>query len=86
VQHKLLMMTGRLLLLILPIVLACKPMTKKREIHEADVIVYGGTSAAIVAAVQIVRMQKSVIVVSLMPTSEDSRQVDWAGQIRAKRK
>jgi hypothetical protein len=64
VQHKLLMMTGRLLLLILPIVLACKPMTKKREIHEADVIVYGGTSAAIVAAVQIVRMQKSVIVVS----------------------
>jgi hypothetical protein len=34
------------------------------EIHRADVIVYGGTSSAITAAVEVVRMGKSVIVVS----------------------
>jgi len=32
--------------------------------YEADIIVYGGTSAAVTAAVQAVRMEKSVIVVS----------------------
>ena len=32
--------------------------------READIIIYGGTSAAIVAAVQAIRMGKSVIVVS----------------------
>ena len=34
------------------------------EIHEADIIIYGGTSAAITAAVQAKRLGKSVIVVS----------------------
>ena len=32
--------------------------------HEADIIIYGGTSAAVTAAVQAIRMNKSVIMVS----------------------
>lgn len=34
------------------------------NMHEADVIIYGGTSAAVTAAVQVARMGKSVIMVS----------------------
>ncbi len=34
------------------------------EIHQADVIIYGGTAAAVTAAVQVIRMGKSVIMVS----------------------
>src|SRR5665648_551803 len=34
------------------------------ETYKADVIVYGGTSSAVTAAVQVVRMGKSVIIVS----------------------
>ncbi|MEK6481677.1 FAD-dependent oxidoreductase [Catalinimonas sp. 4WD22] len=34
------------------------------ETHSADVIIYGGTSAAVTAAVQVARMGKSVIMVS----------------------
>ncbi len=33
-------------------------------IHEADVIIYGGTSASVIAAVQVKKMGSSVIVVS----------------------
>lgn len=36
----------------------------KKNVYRADVIVYGGTSAAVMAAVQVKRMGKSVIVVS----------------------
>ncbi|QNL49278.1 FAD-dependent oxidoreductase [Olivibacter sp. SDN3] len=36
----------------------------KGEIHEADVIIYGGTSAAVTAAVQVKRSGKTVLVVS----------------------
>lgn len=39
-------------------------LEEEKEIREADVIIYGGTSAAITAAVQVIRMGKSVIVVS----------------------
>ncbi|MEZ5043997.1 MAG: FAD-dependent oxidoreductase [Saprospiraceae bacterium] len=42
----------------------CTPETAPTEAFEADVIIYGGTSAAVVAAVQVVKMNKSVIVVS----------------------
>ncbi|TCC87933.1 FAD-dependent oxidoreductase [Pedobacter frigiditerrae] len=35
-----------------------------QEIHRADIVIYGGTSAAIMAAVQSVRLGKSVVVVS----------------------
>lgn len=34
------------------------------NVHQADVIIYGGTSAAVTAAVQVARMGKSVIMVS----------------------
>lgn len=36
----------------------------KAQVYKADVIIYGGTSAAIIAAVQVKKMGKSVIVVS----------------------
>ena len=35
-----------------------------RSTHEYDVVIYGGTSAAVTAAVQVKRMGKSVIIVS----------------------
>lgn len=38
--------------------------TKSQEVYNADVIIYGGTSAAVSAAVQVSRMGKSVIMVS----------------------
>ncbi|GMQ31656.1 FAD-dependent oxidoreductase [Algoriphagus confluentis] len=38
--------------------------TTKEEINEADIIIYGGTSSAVTAAVQAKKMGKSVIVVS----------------------
>ena len=33
-------------------------------VYEADVIIYGGTSSAVIAAIQVAKMGKSVIVVS----------------------
>ncbi|MBP8156390.1 MAG: FAD-dependent oxidoreductase, partial [Leadbetterella sp.] len=39
-------------------------ITIKGSVHSADVIIYGGTSAAITAAVQVKKMGKSVIIVS----------------------
>lgn len=41
----------------------CKTKNSSHE-YQADVIVYGGTSAAVTTAVQLVRMGKSVIIVS----------------------
>lgn len=38
--------------------------SKQRNNDEADVVIYGGTSAAIIAAVQVIKMGKTVIVVS----------------------
>src|SRR5690606_39663137 len=37
---------------------------RAEEVYRADVIVYGGTSAAVIAAVEVARSGKSVIVVS----------------------
>ena len=37
---------------------------EKSAVHEADVVIYGGTSAAITAAVQVKNMGRSVIIVS----------------------
>jgi len=42
----------------------CVTQTWKREVHEADIVIYGGTSAAVIAAVQSKQMGKSVIIVS----------------------
>ena len=54
----------KLLLIILTLlnIYACSP--KQQEGEEADIIIYGGTSAAITAAVQAKKSGKSVIVVS----------------------
>ncbi|MFC5624953.1 FAD-dependent oxidoreductase [Algoriphagus winogradskyi] len=49
-------------LLIILILFSCKPENTSE--FEADIIIYGGTSAAITAAVQAKKMGKSVIVVS----------------------
>jgi len=51
----------KLTLIALLLVFGCQ---KDPNIYEADVIIYGGTSAAVTTAVQVVRMGKSVIVVS----------------------
>lgn len=54
--------------LILPICVVFSLTTNvsaENNVHyEADVIIYGGTSAAIISAVQVVRMGKSVLVIS----------------------
>lgn len=50
------------LLLCVLLLNSCSTATSPQE--SADVIIYGGTSAAITAAVQVVRMNKSVIIVS----------------------
>jgi hypothetical protein len=43
---------------------ACKSTPAEEGIITADVIVYGGTSAAVTTAVQVIRMGKSVVMVS----------------------
>lgn len=40
------------------------PSSEKDSVLEADVVIYGGTSAAVTTAVQVVRMGKSAIIVS----------------------
>ena len=42
----------------------CVTQTWRRQVHEADIVIYGGTSAAVIAAVQSKQMGKSVIIVS----------------------
>lgn len=45
-------------------VFSCTPKPSGAEETDADIVVYGGTSAAVVAAIQAAKMNKSVIVVS----------------------
>ncbi len=52
------------MLLFLGITVSCTPKNNSSGDYDADVIVYGGTSAAVTAAVQVAQMGKSVIVVS----------------------
>ncbi len=56
-------------LFLLTLLTHCSESTSEQadsneNIYEADVIIYGGTSAAVTAAVQVARMGKSVIMVS----------------------
>lgn len=51
-------------LLIATLIFGCKTPPKTENSFEADVIIYGGTSGAITAAVEVVQSGKSVIVVS----------------------
>ena len=46
------------------LLLGCNSIQQQQSVLEADLIIYGGTSAAIAAAVQAKKMGKSVIVVS----------------------
>ena len=57
-------MKFKLFILALLIVVGCTEQPRDSNKFEADVIVYGGTSAAVATAVQVARMGKSVIVVS----------------------
>ena len=50
-----------LLILLLP---SCNPNDHNNYFFEADVVVYGGTSAAVIAAVEVAQSGKSVILVS----------------------
>ena len=50
-------------ILILCAMLTACTSTKKQDTIDADVVIYGGTSAAISTAVQLVRMDKSVLIV-----------------------
>ena len=50
------------ILTILVFNFSCKN-TDSTKLIQADVVIYGGTSAAITAAVQLARMDKSVIIV-----------------------
>ncbi|HDS07428.1 MAG TPA: FAD-dependent oxidoreductase [Bacteroides sp.] len=50
------------IILLMVLVLGCRPPVGHQE--EYDLVIYGGTSAGIVAAVQAVRMEKSVLVVN----------------------
>ena len=58
------------LLLLSFLIVSCQPQSETKEVtsaeitYQADIIIYGGTSAAITAAVQAKKMGKSVIVVS----------------------
>lgn len=49
--------------LLMPLLFGCHSKTAE-NIFEADIIIYGGTAAAITAAVQVVKMGKTVLVVS----------------------
>lgn len=51
------------LLLIFPILFGMQPHGNNQT-ETADVIIYGGTAAAVIAAVQVKAMGKSVIVIS----------------------
>ena len=57
-------MKFKLFILALLIAAGCTEQPRDSNKFEADVIVYGGTSAAVATAVQVARMGKSVIVVS----------------------
>ena len=48
------------------VLLALPQLFSQSKSQEADIVIYGGTSAAITAAVQSKRMGRSVIIVSLM--------------------
>jgi hypothetical protein len=55
-------------LVILPVILlgyhSCQPGRPSSETYSADIIIYGGTAPAVIAAVQAVQMGRSVLVVS----------------------
>src|SRR5690554_1974490 len=61
-MKKIIKMKNWLAILFLAFTIACSPTEEQEEVN--DVVIYGGTSAAISAAVQAKRMGKSVIIIS----------------------
>jgi hypothetical protein len=57
-------MKSKLFIISLFLFAGCSKSINNDNLYQAEVIVYGGTSAAITTAVQLAKMQKSVIVVS----------------------
>src|SRR5215217_1727813 len=57
-------MRNKLAVLVLSVTLLASPAWSQKKIYDADIIIYGGTSAAITAGVQAVKLGKSVIIVS----------------------
>jgi hypothetical protein len=57
-------MKSKLFIISLFLFAGCSKSINNDNLYQAEVIVYGGTSAAISTAVQLAKMQKSVIVVS----------------------
>jgi hypothetical protein len=51
-------------LLFALIIIATHTYAENKKAYQADVIIYGGTSAAIISAVQVLKLGKSVIIVS----------------------
>ncbi len=51
------------LLLMLVLISGCATVPDAPEIHDHDIVVYGGTSGGVIAAVQAARMGKSVVLV-----------------------
>lgn len=58
------MKTKNLLSILLAATILFSSFSPQKAVRKADVIIYGGTSAAIIAAVQVKKMGKTVIVVS----------------------
>jgi hypothetical protein len=58
---KILFQTFVIAILIIVGNISCNPET---SVFDSDVVIYGGTSSAVIAAVQIVKMNKTVIIVS----------------------
>ncbi len=56
-------MTRALTLLIVTTLFAFTPRLAAKETHEHDIVIYGGTCAAVIAAVQAKKMDKSVTIV-----------------------
>ena len=54
----------KLFLIALVLIIGCTEPQKDPNGFEADVIVYGGTSAAVITAVQVAKDGRSVIIVS----------------------
>ena len=58
------MLMKKIILLLVVFITATHTYAFKNKPYEADVIIYGGTSAAIISAVQVVKLGKTVIIVS----------------------
>ncbi|MFA4866571.1 MAG: FAD-dependent oxidoreductase [Pedobacter sp.] len=57
-------MRNKLAALVLSVTLLASPAWSQKKIYDADIVIYGGTSAAVTAGVQAVKLGKSVIIVS----------------------